>query len=77
MWTYLPLAVKAGAEIRAECFAHGFELDAKGGISGVIYRHHGRDILQTLPRSVSVGRGCRDTTPFTPNRHSEFERTGR
>ena len=36
--TYLPWAVRNGAEIRAECFAHRFERDASGRIAAVLYR---------------------------------------
>jgi choline dehydrogenase-like flavoprotein len=35
--TFIPLAVAAGAEIRAESFATGFELDARGRIGAVSY----------------------------------------
>jgi choline dehydrogenase-like flavoprotein len=44
--TYLPRAIKAGVEIRANCFAHGFERDAQGRISAVVYRLHGQDVRQ-------------------------------
>ena len=36
--TYLPAAVAAGAEIRAECFVHGIERDASGRVNAVVYR---------------------------------------
>ena len=36
--TWLPLARAAGAEIRPECFATGFERDAAGRITAVVYR---------------------------------------
>ncbi len=36
--TYLPLAVAAGAEIRAECFVHGIERDGAGRVTAVVYR---------------------------------------
>lgn len=36
--TYLPLAVKHGAEIRAESFVHGFERDSSGAVTAVLYR---------------------------------------
>ena len=36
--TYLPTAVAMGAEIRPNCFVHGFEQDDRGRITGVIYR---------------------------------------
>lgn len=44
--TYLPLAVAAGAEIRAKCFVHGLELDEYGQIAAVVYRHQDEDIRQ-------------------------------
>lgn len=36
--TYVPLAVHHGAEVRPECFATGFETDARGRIVAVVYR---------------------------------------
>ena len=33
--TYLPWAVRSGAEIRPHCFVHGFERDARGRIQAV------------------------------------------
>jgi choline dehydrogenase-like flavoprotein len=36
--TYLPWAVQSGAEIRPNCFVHGFERDENGLISAVLYR---------------------------------------
>ncbi|UHD44539.1 GMC family oxidoreductase [Aureimonas altamirensis] len=44
--TYLPLAVANGAEIRADCMAHGFERDAQGNISAVVYTKDGRNRRQ-------------------------------
>lgn len=44
--TYLPAALRAGAEIRPECFVHGFERDDQGRITAVIYRTKGQDIRQ-------------------------------
>ena len=44
--TYLPRAVQAGVEIRAESFVHAFERNAQGRITGVVYRHAGQDIRQ-------------------------------
>ena len=44
--TYLPRAVAAGVEIRANSFVHGFETDPQGHISAVIYRSGGVDIRQ-------------------------------
>jgi choline dehydrogenase-like flavoprotein len=37
--TYLPWAVRSGAEIRPNCFVHGFERDTHGRISAVLYTH--------------------------------------
>ncbi|QHC67844.1 GMC family oxidoreductase [Rathayibacter sp. VKM Ac-2759] len=39
--TYLPQAVRDGAEIRAESFVHGIELDAAGRVSAVVYTADG------------------------------------
>ncbi len=36
--TYLPWAVSSGAEIRPNCFVHGFERDPGGRIAAVLYR---------------------------------------
>jgi choline dehydrogenase-like flavoprotein len=36
--TYLPWAVHSGAEIRPDCFVHGFERNAEGDIVAVLYR---------------------------------------
>ncbi|WP_066039817.1 GMC family oxidoreductase [Herbiconiux solani] len=44
--TYLPAAVSSGAEIRAEAMVHGFERDAVGRITAVVYRQNGRDHRQ-------------------------------
>jgi choline dehydrogenase-like flavoprotein len=44
--TYLPVAVAAGAEIRAESFVHGFERDRAGRITAVIYHSGGTDHRQ-------------------------------
>jgi len=44
--TYLPLAVHHGAEIRAEATAIGFERDARGRITAVVYRRDGLDQRQ-------------------------------
>ena len=44
--TYLPLAVKAGAEIRPESTVTNFEFDAAGKICAVIYRSAGVDRRQ-------------------------------
>jgi len=45
--TFIPLAVAAGAEVRPECFATGFEMNAATGrITGVVYRHAGTEQRQ-------------------------------
>jgi choline dehydrogenase-like flavoprotein len=44
--TYLPRAVGAGAEIRAESFVTGFETGAQGEITAVVYRSEGREQRQ-------------------------------
>ena len=58
--TYLPLAVSAGAEIRAECFVHDFELDTQGRITGVVYRHDDKDFRQSC-RAVFLCAGAIET----------------
>lgn len=44
--TYLPRALRAGVEIRAGSFVHGFESDAAGRITAVVYRVEGKDVRQ-------------------------------
>jgi choline dehydrogenase-like flavoprotein len=44
--TYLPLAVRAGAEIRPNSFVHGFERDANGAVTGVVYKREGAEHRQ-------------------------------
>ncbi len=39
--TFLPLAVRHGAEIRAGCFVTGFEFDQHGKINAVVYQQNG------------------------------------
>ncbi|MDQ6787534.1 MAG: GMC family oxidoreductase [Acidobacteriota bacterium] len=39
--TFLPLAIKYGAEIRSECFVTEFELDLQGKIKAVVYSQNG------------------------------------
>jgi choline dehydrogenase-like flavoprotein len=50
--TYLPRAVAAGVEIRANSFAHGFERDAQGRITAVIYRAEGQNAGQNASQDV-------------------------
>ena len=40
--TYLPQAVRAGAEIRAGAMVHGLERDSTGRIAAVLYHRHGQ-----------------------------------
>lgn len=44
--TYIPRAVAAGAEIRANSFVHSFERDPQGHITAVVYRQDGTNIKQ-------------------------------
>ncbi len=44
--TYLPRALAAGCEIRANSFVHSIELDSKGAIEAVVYRCGTEDIRQ-------------------------------
>ena len=39
--TFIPLAMSKGAEVRSGCFVTGFERDAAGGITGVVYVRDG------------------------------------
>ena len=58
--TYLPLAVANGAEIRAESVVHGFERDASGRITAVVYRAGGVDLRQRC-RAVFLCAGAVET----------------
>ena len=44
--TYLPAALRAGAEIREECFVNGIERSSDGRISAVLYVHAGQQLRQ-------------------------------
>ena len=44
--TWLPRALAAGAEIRANSFVHAIERNAHGAIDAVVYRREGEDIRQ-------------------------------
>jgi choline dehydrogenase-like flavoprotein len=44
--TFLPLAELHGAEIRTGCFVTGFEQDAAGRMTAVIYEHEGLEYRQ-------------------------------
>ncbi len=53
--TYLPRAVAAGAEIRADCVAHTIERDGAGRVTGVVYRSGGTDHRQRCAALVLCG----------------------
>lgn len=55
--TYLPAALAAGAEIRAEAIAHTIETDAAGAVRAVVYRQGGVDIRQTCRALVLAAGG--------------------
>ena len=44
--TFIPRAIRAGAEVRPECFVTGFETDASGRINGVVYVAGGQEQRQ-------------------------------
>ena len=44
--TYIPVALRAGAEVRAQSFVTGFERDPQGRISAVIYQRDRREERQ-------------------------------
>lgn len=58
--TYVPLAVRAGAEVRPECHATLFERDAGGHITGVVYSHRGKECRQRA-RHVFLCAGAIET----------------
>ena len=58
--TYLPRAVAAGAEIRAECAVHGIETDARGRVTAVVYRKDGIDHRQRC-RALILAAGAVET----------------
>jgi choline dehydrogenase-like flavoprotein len=58
--TYIPRALTAGAEIRADSFVHSFELDAQGRIGAVVYRHAGNDV-KVRTRAVYLCAGAVET----------------
>jgi choline dehydrogenase-like flavoprotein len=61
--TYLPLAMAAGAEIRAGCFATGVERDGAGRITAVVYVHNGRTERQRC-RHVFLAAGAIESPRF-------------
>jgi choline dehydrogenase-like flavoprotein len=58
--TYIPAALQAGADIRPECFVHGFERASSGRITAVIYRHDGQEFHQRC-RAVFLCAGAVET----------------
>ncbi len=44
--TYLPLAEHYGAEVRPNCYVTGFERDAQGRMTGVVYQEGGKTFRQ-------------------------------
>jgi choline dehydrogenase-like flavoprotein len=44
--TFIPLALRYGAEVRPECFAARIETDRTGRVTGVVYIHEGREQRQ-------------------------------
>ncbi len=58
--TFLPLARHHGAEIRAGCFVTGFERNAGGAITGVVYDRDGRTERQRC-RAVFLCAGAVET----------------
>ncbi|MBE7188233.1 GMC family oxidoreductase [Jatrophihabitans endophyticus] len=55
--TYLPVATAHGAEIRAGSTVHGIETDARGLVTGVVYRRDGVDHRQRCAALVLAGGG--------------------
>lgn len=58
--TYVALAIKHGAEVRAKCFVTGFEQDTSGRITGVIYMRDGVEHRQRC-RNVFLCAGAIET----------------
>lgn len=58
--TYIPLAVAAGADVRAESFATGFEVGRDGRITGVVCARGGREERQRC-RHVFLCAGAVET----------------
>ena len=58
--TYVPLALRHGAELRSECRATLFERDANGRISGVVYSSQGAEYRQKA-RHVFLCAGAIET----------------
>ena len=58
--TYIPLAVRAGAELRAESFVTHLEVGRDGRVTGVVYVRHGREERQRC-RAVFLCAGAIET----------------
>ena len=58
--TYIPVAIAAGAEVRAECFATQFERSQNGRIAAVIYMQEGTERRQRC-RNVFLCAGAVET----------------
>lgn len=53
--TYVPRAIRAGAEVRPEAMAARIEHDARGLVNGVLYfRRGGRELFRQRARNVAV-----------------------
>ncbi|MFB2583002.1 GMC family oxidoreductase [Herbiconiux sp. P15] len=55
--TYLPAAVTAGAEIRANAMVHGIETDSTGRVTAVVYRQDGVEHRQRCANLFLCGGG--------------------
>ncbi len=53
--THVPDALKHGAEIRADCFAHRVEIDERGRCTGVRYFHAGAEHFQRAAAVAVAG----------------------
>ncbi len=58
--TFIPLAIGAGAEVRAECFVTKIERDAAGQVNAVVYTQAGKEHRQRC-RSVFLCAGAVET----------------
>ncbi|MEO7521344.1 MAG: GMC family oxidoreductase [Gemmatimonas sp.] len=58
--TFIPLALSAGAEVRAECFVTGFEVDRGGRVTAVVYRDASAESRQRC-RAVFLCAGAIET----------------
>lgn len=55
--TYLPAAIRSGAEIRADAFVHTIETDAAGRVTAVVYRQGDADVRQSCRALVLAAGG--------------------